>query len=307
MAARCEKLLSVDCVTRPAANAGLFSIPEVDNNNKTNMPKQATKQSEATDPKTAPAEAQEPTLAQVLEAINKVSERQDQFEQFLINGGKEQGQEENGLSLEELEQLYNASDEELAALQLTREDVNTAVEEALSGISTEGIDVPDGSNGTEAPAGGGVEVGAPGNHAPAAAGAELASLQKQVIELQNKEKVRVLSAKKSAEDHELAEIEQKALTLAKQRDDAIALATKVTAENDALRLAVRTGVRPVKAGVDSGVRLFSANDGGEMHEFQIRVKQLTTEGKGEADAIVFAQKENPALHADWVRSLKPKA
>jgi hypothetical protein len=54
------------------------------------------------------------------------------------------------------------------------------------------------------------------------------------------------------------------------------------------------------------MRLFSANDNGQLHEFQVRVQQYKTSGKTEGEAILLAQKENPALHADWLQSLKNK-
>jgi len=96
------------------------------------------------------------------------------------------------------------------------------------------------------------------------------------------------------------------MILASQRDKAIQLAEELTAERDALRLANKTGTRPVRAGVDNGLRLFSANDNGQLHEFQVRLQQLKAGGKTEGEAILLAQKENPALHADWLQTLKNK-
>ncbi len=97
-------------------------------------------------------------------------------------------------------------------------------------------------------------------------------------------------------------IETKALKLAEQRDEAIKLAEGFKAENDALKMAIKTGTRPVRAGVDTGVRMFGANGDGELHPFQLRIKQLKESGKTEGQAIMMASKEDPALHAHWLQS-----
>jgi hypothetical protein len=300
MAARCEKLLSIDLVQRPAANDGLFSIP-VDSKDKNNMAKDAQGN-----------EIAEPTLAQVLEAVQGLTgriDRQDEFLQSLT------GPESNESNEPTLEDFANASDEELEAFNqanntnITRADINAAVAEVMAGEGRgegrqgEGEGEGEGEPaGAAAGAGAGVDVSTGG----ADAGAQLSALRREVVELKAHNKSVELKAKNEAEEIELAAIEKKALTLASQRDQAIELAEHYKAENDALRMAVKTGTRPVKAGVDNGVRMFGANGDGELHEFQLRVKQLTEGGKTEAEAIRFAIKENPAMHADWVASQQRK-
>ena len=148
----------------------------------------------------------------------------------------------------------------------------------------------------------GAAAGFSGGEAPAT----FKALQKQVIQLENKLKLTELRKKQEAEEIELSAIEQKVLVLANQRDEAIKLAEKQQGEIEALRMAVKTGTRPVAAGVDNGMRMFGVNDNGQLHEFQVRVKQLVESGKSEGQAIQLAVKENPSRHADWVESQKAK-
>lgn len=294
MAARCEKLLSVDVVTRPAANTGLFSIPEVDNSKKSMAQENA-------------GQPTEPTMADVIAHLNAITQRLDQHDQFnqqLVAelNGEAQGQDEVTLA-----DLYEMDDAQLEALGLTREEVNAAVEEALAGAETEGAEI--GETGSES-SGEGAEgesagVGAGVDASPAGA-TGMKSLEKRLVQLETKDRARTYRMKAQAEEHELDQIEQKALTLAHQRDEAIQFAEQLQSEVDALRVAVRTGTRPVKAGVDNGMRMFSATDNGQLHDFQVRVKQLTESGKSEAEAIRMAQKENPGLHADWIESLQKR-
>jgi hypothetical protein len=310
MAARCEKLLSVDVVTRPAANDGLFSVPSVDKN-ENNMAKEKTEGNPGVDPNAQP----EPTMSDIMEVLQHLNGRLDQHEQFLGQLQEAgQGQEEDvGPTLEQLSQ---ASDEELAQLGITRAEVDAAVQEVLAGMEAEGQGQPDGTvpqgEGQGEPAMAGAAPGGFGAAGSGTAGgptsgaANFKALSDKVVRLESTLKLNELRKKKEAEDIELSEIEQKVLILADQRDQAIQFATNLKAENDALRLAVKTGTRPVTAGVDNGMRMFSANDNGELHEFSIRVKQLVESGKSQAEAIRFAQKENPAMHADWVESQRRK-
>lgn len=293
-AARCDKLMSVDLVCRPAANDSLFSVPSVDKT-KNGMAKE-----KGTDPN-AGAQENEPTLQDVLAAINTLNDRlnqQDQFNQQVIdhlNAGNEPS----------LQDLVEASDEELAQLGLTRDEVNAAVQEVMAGMEAEGItgegqgQEGQGQEGELATAGAGATGTAAGQTGGAA---NLSALQKDVIRLKTKIAQTELEAKKKAEEIELSEIESKVMTLAGQRDDAIKLAEQLQAKCEALELAIKTGTRPVKAGVDNGMRMFSANDNGELHEFQQLIKGHMANGKSEAESLRLAVKENPGLHQDWLKS-----
>lgn len=299
-AARCEDLRSVDLVCRPAANDSLFSVPSVDNS-KIGMAKE-----KGTDPN-AGTENTEPTLQDVLAAVQQLTERLDQQDQFNqqvvdhLNAGNEPS----------LQDLVEASDEELAQLGLTREEVNSAVQEVMAGMEQEGLtgegqgqgQGQEGGQGDLAVAGAGASGTAAGQTSGAA---NLASLQKDLISLKSKVALKELNEKNAAEQAEFAAIEEKIMILAKQRDDYKVQFEEMKAKNEALEVHLKTGTRPVRAGVDNGMRMFSADGNGELHEFQARVKQLKESGKSEGEAITLAQKENPALHADWVQSLRKK-
>jgi hypothetical protein len=301
MAARCEKLLSVDVVTRPAANDGLFSVPPVDKSLKgmatENRPVNAGEGNPA--PAPTPPPQGEPTMGEIMEVLQQLSGRLDQHEQFL--GSLQQPAEEDvGPTLE---QLAQASDEELAQIGITRAEVNAAVQEVMAGMEQgqQGQGQPGQSEGELVGAGaqaGGEASGFGGGEAPAT----FAALQKKVLQLESNQRLIELRKKQEAEEIELKSIEDKVLILARQRDEAIAFAETQASEIEALRMAVKTGTRPVMAGVDTGVRMFGANENGQLHEFQVRVKQLVESGKSEGQAIQLAVKENPARHADWVES-----
>lgn len=303
-AARCDKLMSVDLVTRPAANDSLFSEPTVD------ISKNGMAKEKGTDPAAGTQEG-EKSLTDVLAAIEQLNARLDQQEQF----NKEVTDHLNAGNEPSLQDLVDATDEDLAAVGLTREDVDAAVAEVTSGMTG-----PEGEGQAQGQAQGAGQGQANGELAGAAAGptgadfspagastaTALNALQKEVLALKNKQNVVELQAKKDAETLELAEIEKKIMTLASQRDAVAKENIELKAERDALRLAVKTGTRPVKAGVDNGIRMFSADDEGQLHEFQVRVKQLVESGKSEAQALLFAQKENPGLHAHWVQGQRKR-
>jgi hypothetical protein len=213
-----------------------------------------------------------------------------------------------------LEEVAQMNDQELAQYGLTRADVDAAVQEAIAAMEAEGQQ-PQGAE-PGAPQGQGqgepaMAGAAPGGFGAAGSGtaagqtsgaAAFSALNDKVVRLESQLRLTELRKKKEAEEIELSEIEKKVLILADQRDQAIELATNLKAENDALRMHVKTGTRPVHAGVDTGVRMFGANGEGQLHEFQVRVKQLVDGGKTEAEALRFAIKENPQSHADWVQS-----
>lgn len=307
-AARAEKLLSVDCVTRPAANSeGLFSSRD-------GQVVDMSKKSMAEENKSA---TQGTTLEDVLAAVGKISTRLDAFEATQgeivdhINNSSASGKE-GEVDRDKLEQLYKSTDAQLEALGITREEVNAAVAQynaqAEADAATGDGDGDGGGDGDGD--GGGNGGGAP---AGAAAGVESAAatafkaLQKDVIQLRSQINADKAAAAAQTEELQFQEIESKMVTLAAQRDKAIELAETLVSENEALRLANRTGVRPVKPGVDNDVRLFSAGEDGELHEFQKLVKDIQgkKDGRTEGEAIRLAMKEKngPALHADWLQKL----
>lgn len=306
--ARAERLLSVDCVTRPAANAdGLFGAkdsPTVDTLDKSVMQNPGDK---------------EPTLKEVMEAIesiktdfNQLREIQDQVVDHL-NGQAEQGaQETQGADDRQiLEALFNASDEELASHGLTRDEVNAAVNEYNTSVdggqeqgASEGQHSQEqGANGSAemagAATGAGVDSGPPNTFGAVAS---------RLVQLEAKLAAKERAETQAAEAFQFEEVEGKIVTLAEQNVQLKEFAANTVAENEALRTHLRTGTRPVKAGVDEGVRLFSTNENGELHAFQQLVKNIASEKKvSEGQAIQFAMKEpnGPALHADWLQNQRP--
>lgn len=297
MAARCEKLLSVDCVTRPAANAGLFS-EKVDT-----VKKGMAKENKAAE-KTG--QVQEPVTLETLAAqLQQITSRLDEHENFLINGPQVP-------SLEELDQM---TDEDLNALGVTRDEVNAAIEEALAEAGIENEIAGDVNRGGAAKGGegegtgelAGATSGAASGGADGHAAATFKAMERRIIQLERKLAAKDASDKRTAEEKELSEIEGKIVKLAEQRDTAMNEVKELKAKNECLELAVKTGTRPVKPGLHNGERLFSANGKGEMHAFSTRVEAIKKEKNcSEAQAIIFAQKENPALHAEWVTSLRSK-
>jgi hypothetical protein len=304
-AARAEKLLSVDCVTRPAANdEGLFAAKDtqVVDIPKKNMPEDNQTQ------------AAEPNLTDVMGLLTKLNERldaQEKAQQEIIEHLNSQTSgEDNQIDPDLLEQLYNSDDAKLKELGLTREEVDAAVAEYNASIDAgEQGQTQEGQGQNGQHAQGGQEAAPAGAGAGAAGGAEgsapatFSALQAQVIALRKEIDNDKRRAQAQAEEVQFQEVETKITKLAAQRDQLLQFADQLVAENEALRLAVKTGTRPVKAGVDNGVRLFSANQDGELHEFQKLVKAIESDRKvSKGQAIQLAIKENPALHVDWLQS-----
>ena len=297
-AARAEKLLSVDCVTRPAANAGgLFSALDenVVDSRERGMPNEQHNQ-------------QEPSIADVLAAITQLNQRMDSHEQAIneiSQGSQEQG--EDGLTPQELEALHRASDEDLAELGITRDEVDAAVDQFNSQFEGDGGDEGEGegqyqdqggSEGAGELAGVGAGEGGGGSTA-------LNALYREVIQLKSQIASEKRAKQVNAEELEFSEVASKIEVLAAQRVQAIELAERLVSENEALHMAVRTGTRPVRAGIENGVRLFGANTQGELHVFQAIVKEIRDTKKcSEGQAILFAMKEpnGAAMHADWLQS-----
>jgi len=305
-AARAERLLSVDCVTRPAANQdGLFGA-------KDGEPVDINKKDMADENKNQ----NEPTIADVLAAVGKISTRLDGLEatqKGIVEHIDSQGADTDlETQRERIEALHKATDEELAAAGVTREEVNQAVKDWNDAIdadaNAEGGEGEGGQGGgTEGGEGGGAEAG---TGATVGAGVEtttaMKALQRQVIELRSSIDADKARARKANEEVQFAEVEAKITTLAAQRDQAIELAENLVVENEALHLAVRTGTRPVKPGVRNDERLFSANKDGELHQFQKNVQELVKSGKAksEGEAIRLEAKSNPGLHADYLQTLE---
>ena len=284
--ARCEELISVDLVAQPAANPdGLFEAGVDTGANRKLMETPAA---------AAAAPATEPTLADLFklvqgqgESLKKVTDRLDQYD-------AEAG-EDDGLTPEQLAQIAAMTDEELAPLGVTREQVEAAVADAQS----QGIEIPGQDEGPFAARGDFAH-----NNTPAtveAVGAELADLRKHIVRLERKEAVENEKAEAEKIEHAFEVIEKKVTALA--------------AENDALRHCLETGA-------DKAV-----TPGGEIIEFSRPevtpgpAKKAQTEFEARVDAIVaadtstksdtakktaailFAQKENPVRYTKHLEAI----
>jgi hypothetical protein len=263
----------------------------------------------------------EPTLQEVLaelQAVRGELAQQQEISQQLVThinegiaGDQNQG-EEQGIDRDQLEAYNNASDEQLAELGITRADVDAAVSDfnaSLGGEQGEQGQEADGqyegSYGGEQGAGEMAGAAAGGAEGGAGGATSFAALQRELIQLKARLNKRDAQEIQFAEKQATNEVRSKISAIVSQRDELVQFAERVVAENEALRLHVRTGTRPVAAGVDAGVRLFAANDNGELHPYQQKLKAIMFEKKcTEGKAINFADKEdNGALHNLWLQSL----
>ncbi len=323
-----EALLSADCVVRPAANKSLFSVPDapasadlkrqiialakanpVDNLNFLVTRKPLNFMA---DPNQQSAE---PTMAEILAAVQQMSgrlEAAEQMNQQIVAHLNEQGQQEpqgDQDLFDQLSQLNAMSDEDLAANGITRAEVDAAVGEYNANLGSEQAQSEGQEQGGQMEGAQGGQQGAgemAGASAAAGAGsAQFQALHRELIQLKAKFNAKEQAEINFAEAQEAGKVEAKFIALAAQNKELREFSEKAVAQIEALQLHVRTGTRPVKAGVDSGIRLFGANATGELHPFQVRLKALEAEKKcTPGQAIMFAMKEpnGPALHADWVQS-----
>ncbi len=255
--------------------------------------------------------AEEPTIAELVEAINELNSRQEAAEAARAEAGGD-----DTLSPEQiatLESLYNGSEAFLAnynrqnGTKVTRADINAAVDQFNASVDAAGGGDGDGDGSWDGDGDGGEVAGGAAAAAVAggetsAAGTQLAAVHRELIQLKAKIDRKERIELQQAETLEFEAVEHNFAVLTEQRDQAIELAEKLVAENEALRLHLSTGTRPVRAGLDNGVRLFHAVDG-ELHEFQQNVKaRMKADKISEGKAIMLESHENPALHADWVNS-----
>jgi hypothetical protein len=326
--ARAEALLSFDVVVRPAANVGLFSVKEphiVDTQNFSSPVKLFTLENPMARQNT---QTQEASNEDIVAALNNLNERFEAQTKELneLKGALDQqgGGEEEGYDVDQLEALFNMNPAQLAQFnrenntKISRAEIVQAVDQHNANVQAQ-IDAQGqgegegegegGEAGGEGEAGNQHAEGAAGTPGleTSAAGTQLAALRQKVIQLEAK-----LSKREQREEEEAARIEFEAIqnnfaTLQEKNQKLVEFAEKVVAENEALKVYLSTGTRPVKAGIDNGVRLFSANGDGELHPFQARVKEIEKEKKcSNAQAILFASRETggSAKHADWILSLR---
>lgn len=291
--ARCSELISVDLVAQPAANPnGLFEVGDRELSAPVDIPSHSRMDQNTT----TNNEAAEPSLKDLLAAVNALSEQvaaQQETIAALQNGAGEQDDAED-ISLEEIMSL---SPEDIAALL----EAGEISEETAAGIHAYQAEVLASIEADEAGeaelAGVGAEDSAAGDSA-SAGGAELAALQKQVRELSARFEREDAAAENAEIEHYFSTIEGNLTRLAQEKAELNEFSQKLLAENEALRAAVKTGTRPLAFSAEG--RAINGQ-GGELHEFEARVKAHTDSGKNHAQAVMLAHKENPEAHQDWIR------
>lgn len=295
--ARCSELISVDLVAQPAANPdGLFEAKldgkqpaSVDSKNIITMANE--------NPTGA---APEPTLADVLAGIQQLTEAHTALTTRIDALEGSAGNEEDGLSMEDLlgmspEQLEATLDEAVASGEITGDQAG----QIWATCAANGGDEEEGKPGEEAGEAGEAEM------AGASAGGEtaLSALQKQVKYLS----ARMAGADEASEEAETAHyFEQVEHALSAQKGRIVELEAanqNLSVQCDALRKAIRTGVRPVAFSAEGS----AMNTGGKLHEFENKVEGHVKAGKTRGEAILLSHKEDPELHRDYLRSLADQA
>jgi primosomal protein N'' len=301
--ARCSELISVDLVANPAANpSGLFEAK---------LPAAPTEFAGSVDTRAMgepfmdnnqnnqASAAAEPSMGDLLAAIQNLTERVAAQDETIAALSQEGAENDNEISLEEimdlsqediaaLVQAGEISEEDAAGIQAYQAEVIAAIEADEAGEQGEGNE-PAGEL-----AGAGVE-----SSAGSTEGTALSALQNQVRELSARFAREDAAAENNEIEHYFSTIEGNMTQLAAERAELKEFADNLAAENDALRNALKTGIRPLAFSAE-GAAISGKN--GELHEFEARVQNHKIQGKSHAQAVMLAHKENPDAHQDWIRN-----
>lgn len=294
-AARCERLLAVDCVTQPAANPdGLFSQTG-GSARSASTGLVDTRRRGMADETLNPNDPQMPAWAQqLMDKLTTIETRVAGFEQF-------QDEVHAALNEPSLDELAAMDDAQLAELGLTREQVDAAVAEAEAGGDLgAGPSARAGNpNGGGQPAGG----GAPATTAMSAGDRAL----KEVIELKSQMARQAQAEERAEVEHAFAVVEEKVTALSEQN---AALAKKngeLEAEVKALKLFNKTGTSRPAPGMES-VTLFSGK-GAAAGSFEALVSSKITELKSAngklteaaalSQAVQFCIRTHTDAYADY--------
>lgn len=300
--ARCSELISVDLVANPAANpSGLFEakLPAAPTEFAGSVDTQAMGEPFMDNQNNQASAAAEPSMGDLLAAIQNLTERVAAQDETIAALSQEGAENDNEISLEEimdlsqediaaLVQAGEISEEDAAGIQAYQAEVIAAIEADEAGEQGEGNE-PAGEL-----AGAGVESSAGGSE-----GTALSALQKQVRELSARFEREDAASEENEIAHYFATIEGNMTQLAAERAELKEFADNLAAENDALRNALKTGVRPLAFSAE-GAAINGKN--GELHEFEARVQNHKSQGKSHAQAVMLAHKENPDAHQDWIRN-----
>ncbi|MEA3210977.1 MAG: hypothetical protein QOE70_4034 [Chthoniobacter sp.] len=286
--ARCEKLISVDCVTQPAANPdGLFSVP-VDTHRKG----MATRK--------APTGESEPTLADIFQLI------QEQGEQLADIGTRveasEQFQQDLAAQLGD-EPAGDPEDEGDPNAELTDEQIDALV--------AQGALINDGRGGLVwADSQGEGEGEGEGEMAGAGAGAEGGAALSAIREIhQFRAQLRTAQNQQSAADevHAFEQLDERIEMLAAQNEDLNELAVAQEAQIVALQRTIRLGGGQRPAPSRGSTHLFSAK-GGDENSFEaiVTAKYMELKEGGKltdlqcrSQATDFGVRQNREAYAEY--------
>lgn len=279
--ARVEKLLSVDLVSTPAANpTGLFeagvdtsrgAMP--DENQNSNL-----------------APTKEPTIADVLASLTKINERFDAIDKRFSDL---EAANAEPATIEDLQQMAQATDEQLAEIGLTREQVESALEAALEAAGNENVDTEaDAAAAAAAKTAATAKTGTPAAAEAAAAapaGAALSAMQKRLV---------MLEKRFAAED---AAVEAAERAEAKAAfDDLQKKITELEATNAAqAKILEAKGVKPLKPGQVEAVELDAKNKP-DPNSFEGLVELAVKGGKTRNQAMIEVAKKHPLAHGEWL-------
>lgn len=289
-AARCERLLAVDCVTQPAANPdGLFSAAVDTSRKGMSDTNQSANQA-------LPADTPE-WARQLLTKVDGAIERIASIEGF-------QQDLQDSLNEPDLAQLANMSDEQLDAAGYDVQAVRGAVEQAIA--SGELVErEAGGDHAGDAGTNGGAAKSSVPAEAPAETAALAAKVAKQTIQqfIAKREEAEEAAAFETA----VTTLEAKAEEAAKENERLVTeLATK-EAKIKALELTLKTShVRSAGAAVESTVLFTSKNAPAGSFEQLVAAKfeELkgtagVTEVQARARAIQFCVRSHTAAYADY--------
>jgi hypothetical protein len=242
----------------------------------------------------------EPSLQDVMAMLQGISERIEAQDQTIASlqetAGQEDSQEDNEITLDEIMSL---SEQDIAALLQAGE----ITEEDAAGISAYQAEVhaslENEQSEDESSEGAGELAGVGAGSEGGSEGTALSALQNQVRELSARFEREDAAAENNEIAHYFSTIESNMNQLATERAQLMEFSDKLTAENDALRSALKTGTRPLAFSAEGAA---ISGKGGELHEFESRVQGHKGQGKTHAQAVMLAHKENPAAHQDWIRN-----
>lgn len=310
--ARVEELVAVDLVAQPAANPdGLF---EAVDNLRGDKPMNPNNPNPAATAAAAAAAANqpEPTTRELLDAIQGQSQTIAALQEQ-VTGLVNASQANEPLSIEQLQEIAQLDDAELAKLNLTRDEVDSAVADAMAGVEDpDQIDAGDGpirgvvrAPGRDFVAGEGGQGGVrAAQGVPAAVTAELSDLRRTVNFMVRDRKLARQSAEAEALETFFSKIEEKVTTLQTENETLLAA-------NQALQTAFEAGGGHVSANGEFKMPPGALPGGGnhaagEQTEFEQLVDAKIVElsekspelssARMRVKAIQFVQKENRAAY-----------